>query len=106
MTNQFVSFPVVKEHIQLKEVPRDKAVEVGSAIDLLLGTYVLGGRSSADYFGVSVADGMIRIQPKLEAGIDELVLRERVVSGVVQRMGPDYCQIWLQGHTFQIAYHS
>lgn len=106
MADPFVPFPVVKEHIQLKEVPRDKAVEVGNAIDLLLGTYVLGGRSSADYFGVSFADGIIRIQPRLEAGIDELVLREGIIPGVAKRMGPIYCQIRLGDHTFQVAYHS
>ncbi len=106
MTVPFVPFPVVKERFQLKEVPREKKGEVGSAINLLLGTYVLGGRSAADYFGVSVADGMIRIQPKLQAGIDELVLKEGVVPGVAKRMGPDYCQIRLGEYTFQIAYHS
>lgn len=106
MTNQFVPFPVVKEHLRFREVPRERMDEVGKAIDLLLGTYVLGGKSVGDHFSVSATDGMIRIQPKLEAGIDELVLKEGVVSGVVQRIGRDYCQILLQGHTFQIAYHS
>lgn len=100
-----VPFPVAKEHLLPMEVPRKRENEVRQALDLLLGTYVLSGKSTADYFGVSVADGMIRIQPKLQGGIDELVLKEGVVPGVVQRMGPIYCQIQLGEHTFQIAYH-
>ncbi|MAF99541.1 MAG: hypothetical protein CMH61_02915 [Nanoarchaeota archaeon] len=101
-----VPFPVDKSQFNYDSIRKERIIPAKMAIDQLLGTYAIGGRSSSDHFAVESTSDGLHIQPRLEAGIEHIALREGRLSGVVTAMGREYCEIKLANVTYKISYDS